>query len=200
LIATLFGELKHVLSGSVIVEVAGVGFEVVVSQTTREAMPAPGSIVFLHTYLHLREEDLRLFGFAGAEEKQLFLLLIDLPKVGVKTALDIVSTFTVNEFRRIVLKEDLARLTQVPGVGRKTAERLLFELKERLERLPEQAEAHRPAEVEEDLFEQAVQGLMYLGCKYPVAVDAVRRAAEVLGSDAPLEELIREGLKHRTGT
>lgn len=197
MIASLSGVLKHLADESVIVEVGGVGYEVFVSRTTREALPGAGQEVFLHTQLHVREDEMRLFGFATAEEKRLFLLLIGLPKVGVKTALDILSTHSVSAFRKIVLQGDLTRMTQVPGVGRKTAERILFELKERLEALPEPLEPHRPVPVEEDLFDQAVQGLVYLGCKYPVAVRAIQQAAEQLGAEAALEELIREGLKYR---
>jgi len=110
----------------------------------------------------------------------------------------VLSTHSVSQFRRIVHQGDLARLTQVPGVGRKTAERMMFELKERLEQLPEPVEARKRAIVGEDRFEEAVQGLIYLGCKYPVAVRAVQRALEQAGPDAPVEELIREGLKHRS--
>ena len=198
MIAMLFGQLKHVSPETAIVAVGGVGFEVSIPRSTYEALPAVGEEVFLHTHLHLREEDLRLIGFATAEEKRLFLLLISLPKVGVKTALDVLSTHSVSQFRRIVHQGDLARLTQVPGVGRKTAERMMFELKERLEQLPEPVEARKRAIVGEDRFEEAVQGLIYLGCKYPVAVRAVQRALEQAGPDAPVEELIREGLKHRS--
>lgn len=197
MIASLLGVLKHLSDESAIVEVGGVGYEVFVSRTTREALPGVGQEVFLHTQLHVREDEMRLFGFASAEEKRLFLLLIGLPKVGVKTALDILSTHSVSAFRKIVLQGDLTRMTQVPGVGRKTAERILFELKERLEALPEPSEPHRPVPVEEDLFDQAVQGLVYLGCKYPVAVRAIQQAAEQLGADTALEDLIREGLKYR---
>ncbi len=197
MIASLLGVLKHLSDESAIVEVGGVGYEVSVSRTTREALPGVGREVFLHTHLHVREDEMRLFGFGTLEEKRLFLLLIGLPKVGVKTALDILSTHSVSAFRKIVLQGDLTRMTQVPGVGRKTAERILFELKERLEALPEPAEPHRPVPVEEDLFDQAVQGLVYLGCKYPVAVRAIQQAAEQIGADAALEDLIREGLKYR---
>jgi len=196
-IASLLGMLKQLSDESAIVEVGGVGYEVSVSRTTREALPGVGQEVFFHTHLHVREDEMRLFGFGTLEEKRLFLLLIGLPKVGVKTAMDILSTHSVSAFRKIVLQGDLTRMTQVPGVGRKTAERILFELKERLEALPEPAELHRPAVVEDNLFDQAVQGLVYLGCKYPVAVRAIQQAAEQIGADAALEDLIREGLKYR---
>lgn len=199
MIATINGQLRHRDEGSVIVEVGGVGFEVLISRLTSEALPAPDQEIFLHTYLHVREEELKLFGFASAEEKRLFLLLISLSKVGVRTAMDILSTYPVGEFRRIVLQQDAARLTQVPGVGRKTAERVLFELKERIEALPEAHEEEKPAVIQEGPMEEAVQGLVYLGTKYPVAVKAIERAVETLGPDAAVEDLIREGLRQRGG-
>lgn len=197
MIASLFGVLKRSAHNSVVIEVGGVGYQVQVSRHTMEALPAVGSEVFLHTYLQVKEDGMSLFGFAAPEEKRLFQLMISLPKVGVKTALDILSTYSVAHVRDIVLKEDIARLTQVPGVGRKTAERILFEMKERLELLPQPEVAPKPSEVAEDVFDQAVQGLVYLGTKYPVAVRAVQRAAERVGRDASVEELIKEGLKQR---
>lgn len=199
MIASLDGVLKRITNNTVVLEVGGVGYQVEVSRYTAEALPVVGSEVFLYTHLQVKEDGMSLFGFATPEEKQLFLVMISLPKVGVKTALDILSTHSVSQFRNIVVQQDLARLTQVPGVGRKTAERLLFELKERLEQLPAPSVHRRPAEVSDDVFEQAVQGLVYLGTKYPIAVRAVQRAVEMLGKDAPVEELIKEGLKHRGG-
>lgn len=198
MIASLCGTLKRVSPNAVVLEVGGVGYQVQVSRHTLEALPAVDSEVFLHTFLQVKEDGMSLFGFATPEEKGLFQVMISLPKVGVKTALDILSTYSVAHVRDIVLKEDIARLTQVPGVGRKTAERILFEMKERLELLPQPAVARKPAEVAGDVFEQAVQGLVYLGTKYPVALRAVQRAAERLGKDAPVEELIKEGLKYRS--
>lgn len=197
MIATLSGELKRVEGNLIVIEVGGVGYEACCPKTTLEVLPAVGGEVFIHTHLHVREDEMRLFGFATAEEKRLFLLLVSLPKVGVRTALDILSTFNVNDLRQIVLKQDLARMTKVPGVGRKSAERILFELKERLEKLPEPTVPHRVAAAGGDRFDEAVQGLVYLGCKYSVAVKAIQQAVDQLGGDAPVEDLIREGLKYR---
>ncbi len=196
MIATIKGKLSQLATGYGVVEVAGVGFQVQLSEQTRKALPPVGEDVFLHTYLQFKEEAVQLFGFATAEEKSLFLLLISLPKVGVRTARDILSTYSVNDFRKIVLQQDIARLTQVPGVGRKTAERMLFELKERLEKLPEASVREKPADVDVDIFEQAVQGLIYLGVKYSTAVAAVRQAVESGEEETGVEELIRESLKY----
>lgn len=197
MIATLTGVLKENSTSSLIVEVHGVGFEVMVPASTSDQLPPEGNEIFLHTYLHLREDLLQLFGFATQEEKKLFLFLISLPKVGVRTALEILSTYSVNQFRQIVIDQDIARFTQVPGIGRKTAERMLFELKERLEFLPHRAEERKAAAKQDDLLEDACKGLVYLGVKYPAATRAVQKAVEVLGSQATVEELIREALKYR---
>lgn len=202
MIAKLAGTLLSKNEGAVVVEVGGMGFEVQVPLSTLRSLPAEGSRVDFHTFLLVREDEVRLFGFLSPEEKRLFEILNTVQRVGVRTALDILSALTVEDFRAAVATENLQVLTHVPGVGKKTAERIVFELKGRLDELPVGAGKAKlepfplfPAGAK---YEEAVQAMVSLGTRLTVAQRAVRRAYEELGPDAALEDLIREALRHRT--
>lgn len=204
LIAQLAGTLISRNESAAIVEVGGVGFEIELPASTTRSLPPDGEQVTFHTFLLVREDEIRLFGFATQEEKQLFQILNTLQRVGVRTALDILSALTVEDFRAAVVSENAQVLTQVPGVGKKTAERIIFELKERLDELPigagEAAIEAYPLFPSGEKYEQAVQAMVSLGTRLTVAQRAVRKAYEQLGGDASLEDLIREGLRHRSAS
>jgi Holliday junction DNA helicase RuvA len=178
------------------------GFEVEVPRSTLVALPDVGEETILFTHLHVREEELRLFGFATPEERRLFRMLIQIQKVGGRLALDVMSTLDMDTFRSAVLQGDTSVLTRVPGVGKKLADRILFELQGKEEQLPGTARIAVPPGVEPGLpmepkYGEAVQGLVYLGTRLPAAQKAIHKAYEVLGPNAEVVELIREGLKHR---
>lgn len=204
MIAQLAGTLVSRDQGSVVVEVGGVGFDVEVPASTVRSLPPDGERVTFHTLLLVREEEIRLFGFATQDEKRLFLILTGLQRVGIRIALDILSALPVEDFRAAVVSENTQVLTQIPGVGKKTAERIIFELKGRLEELPVGAakpklEAY-PLFPPGEKYEQAIQAMLSLGTRLTVAQRAVRKAYEELGADASLEDLIREALRHRSAS
>jgi Holliday junction DNA helicase RuvA len=191
MIASLRGRLAALEAGGCIVEVGGVGYQVLVSAHTLRALPAPGGEVFLLTHQHVREDALQLFGFAEDEERRLFELLIGVSGVGPKVALAVLSGLEPRALARAIREENLAALTAVPGIGRKTAERLVVELRDKLE-LPA-APVGVGVLPRADRFEDAVAGLVHLGYSRAQAVEAVRRASD--GAEGlTLEELVRISL------
>ncbi|HET6439763.1 MAG TPA: Holliday junction branch migration protein RuvA [Anaeromyxobacter sp.] len=193
MIARLSGRLAEVGEAQAIVDVAGVGYLVHLSRVSLAALPARGEAVALRVFTHVREDALDLFGFASEEEEAVFRALIGVKGVGPRAALNILSGIEARELAQAVAAEDLARLTQVPGVGKKTAERLVLELKEKLASLA-RAGGRASAPAEADALEQLRAALLNLGYRPPQAdgaVEALREASRGKG----LDELLREGLK-----
>ena len=179
--------------GEVVVEVGGVGYRATVAPGTLAALGQPGDTVLLHTHLHVREDALTLFGFAARDERDCFEALIGAHGVGPSLALAILSVHGPTDLRRALAEGDLDALTLVPGVGRKTAARLLIELKSRLD-LPDLEPAAAAAMVNgsdrsarADLRE-ALAGLGY-------ATDEVGAVLRELPADGSVEDLLRQALR-----
>lgn len=132
MIAHLRGKLIARRPSQVIVEAAGVGYDVAVSVPTFSELPALGGEVALHIHTHVREDQLALYGFLRAEEKQLFEKLITVSGIGPKLAITVLSGMAAEDMGNAIRGNDLARLTKIPGVGRKTAERMVLELRDKL--------------------------------------------------------------------
>lgn len=182
--------------GSIVLDVGGVGYDVRAPLgTSGRAVPSGDGSVTLHTHLHVRDDALELYGFASESERRVFRLLIDVPNVGPKTALGVLSALPPTDLAAAVEAKDIGRLTRIDGVGKKTAERLVLELRERLQKLgdlgkrPEGAGARKPAAAETRLL----GALTNMGYK---PVDA-QRAVRALGDrlhDENLGELLKEAL------
>ncbi|WP_145010034.1 Holliday junction branch migration protein RuvA [Pseudomonas oryzihabitans] len=197
MIGRLRGTLAEKQPPHLLLDVGGVGYEVEVPMTTLYRLPAQGEVVTLHTHLVVREDAHLLYGFGEKRERELFRELIRLNGVGPKLALALMSSLEVDELVRCVQAQDTSVLVKVPGVGKKTAERLLVELKDRFKAwenlpaiaplvLPNQAPAAASAEAD------AVSALVALGFK---PQEASRAVAAVEGEDLSSEELIRRALK-----
>lgn len=132
MIAQLTGRVVAKTPTAVVIDVGGVGFRVAMSTSSLIALPAEGDEVTVHTHLYVREDDLSLFGFESAEEKSLFEQLITVSGVGPKVALSVLSAFAPVAFAEALAHEDVARLSSVPGIGKKTAQRMILDLKDRL--------------------------------------------------------------------
>lgn len=132
MIAMLTGRIAAKSTTHVVLDVGGVGFSVAMSTASIATLPAEGDEVTVHTHLHVREDELALFGFESAEEKGLFEQLITVSGVGPKVALSVLSSLSPAAFADAVATEDVARLSTVPGIGRKTAQRMILDLKDRL--------------------------------------------------------------------
>ncbi|MDY6891942.1 MAG: Holliday junction branch migration protein RuvA [Pseudomonadota bacterium] len=192
----------------VVVEVNGIGYEIEASMNTFYTLPAVGEEVALHTHFVVREDAQLLYGFVDQQEKLLFRSLIKVNGVGPRLALLILSGISAAEFIRSVHNEDTSALVRVPGVGKKTAERLIVEMKDRLGplRLPvmdpfpaegEQPEAVPPAAADHRL--EAESALIALGYKPPQATRAIEQARQALGEEAATEALIRHALRTMVG-
>lgn len=193
MIAHLAGTLREKQLQRLIVDVGGVGYDVIVPLSTMYAIGDAGSRVELRIHTHLREDALQLFGFATALEQTLFERLISVSGIGPKVSLAILSGIEPAELTRAIRSQDVARLTRIPGVGKKTAERVVLELKDRLPQpaaLGPDVEAGPDADVRADLL-SALANLGYQQAAVEKTVDNVLRTAE----NRQFEPLLRATLK-----
>jgi Holliday junction DNA helicase RuvA len=198
MIARLTGILVHKSPAYQIIDVQGVGYQVFTSLSTYYQLPELEEKVALRIYTHLREEALKLFGFATADEQSLFEKLIGVSKVGPKLALTILSGLNAGELVMAVTNHDIDKLSGIPGIGRKTAERLALEMKDKLTAFSTDAESSRPTSHKPGIYEDALSALINLGYKKPVAERAIKSVAGQNGNTEDLETLIKESLNALT--
>ena len=191
MIAHLRGRIASKSPNHVIVDVGGVGYEVTISIPTYSELPAQGAEVALHIYTHVREDALALFGFLHAGEKQLFEKLIGVSGIGPKLAITILSGMAAETMARAIRGNDVAALTRIPGIGKKTAERMVLELRDKVESLAAADQAAAPAAtpVEEDVL----SALVNLGYQRTAAEKAVAVAAKNGGAQS-FEALFRNAM------
>lgn len=202
MIAFLKGILASKTEDAAVIDVGGVGFMAYISLTTYRELPRVGEEVTLHTALILREDDIKLFGFYSEDERELFQALITINGIGAKMAVDILSHLTLHHLAEAVQRNETALLTQVPGIGKKRAERLLLDLRHMkngilLAPITQLSKTNGPALKLEGGVQEAIEALQALGLKPLDAHRAVAAAAAHLGDNAPVSELIKEGLKRR---
>jgi Holliday junction DNA helicase RuvA len=198
MITFLHGKLIEALPTHVSVEVNGVGYEALIPLSSFDKLPQPGQTVKLLTQLVVREDAHVLYGFMSAEERDLFRLLTHtVSGIGPKTALNILSGINVTTFRGAVANSDVKALSQISGVGKKTAERIIVELKDKIGMAGawEAASAKHGLSADEQRINDAVLALIALGFKQVEAHDSVRAAQAVLGTQATVEQLVRACLK-----
>jgi holliday junction DNA helicase RuvA len=193
-IARLDGLVVEKRADAAVVDVQGVGYLVHISLQTAARLPETGRVQ-LRCYTHVREDALQLFGFASAEEEELFHLLISVSGVGPRLAVNILSGMPARELAVAILHGELARLTRISGVGKKTAERLVLELKDKVKAsgLVSARSSQPPPQADAD--QALLSALVNLGYRPAAAertAEAVRRS---LGPSAPLEDRLREALK-----
>ena len=179
MIAHLRGRLIGKHPNQAIVEAGGVGYDVTITVPTFSDLPASGSEVALHIHTHVREDALALYGFLRAEEKQLFEKLITVSGIGPKLAITILSGMATADMVGAIRSNDLARLTKIPGIGKKTAERMCVELRDKLEAFgaPQTTVTH--SGVEEDV----ISALTNLGYQRALAEKAVERTVQSAGRE-----------------
>ncbi|MEN8149082.1 MAG: Holliday junction branch migration protein RuvA [Planctomycetota bacterium] len=192
----LSGTLAEKQPTRAVVAAAGVGYELTIPLTTFESLPEPGSEVVVHTHLHVREDSLRLFGFATRDERRFFRRLLDVSGIGPAVALSILSSTTYAEFRTSIVAEDVVRLTKMKGVGKKLAQRMVLELRDDLakEAPGDDAGPPRPADPRDTLRDDALAALTTLGFTRGQAMTAVDKV--LAKDDAPTDpgEVIRQAL------
>jgi Holliday junction DNA helicase RuvA len=201
MITFLHGKLIEALPTQVVVDVNGVGYEALIPLSSFDKLPQPGGTVKLLTQLVIREDAHILYGFASAAERDLFRLLVNsVSGIGPKTALNILSGISVTTFRGAVAGGDVKVLSQISGVGKKTAERIIVELRDKIGPATagwEAASAKRALSPDDQKINDAVLALMALGFKQIDAHDAVRGASRSagLGAKTTVEDLVRACLK-----
>jgi holliday junction DNA helicase RuvA len=198
MIASLRGVLAEKEASHCVIETAGVGYRVSVSSHTARALPEAGESVFLHTHQVVREDAVQLFGFAELEERRLFEMLITVSGVGPKVALAVLSGLAPQALARALRDENIAQLVGIPGVGRKTAERLIVELRDKLElaitiHAPAAPASAKGVLPRTEQWGDAVAALIRLGYSQAQAQDALRKVM-VAGEDPSLETLVRRAL------
>jgi Holliday junction DNA helicase RuvA len=198
MIKFLHGKLEEKLPTQVTVNVAGVGYEALIPLSSYDKLPEPGQEVRLLTHLSIREDAHVLYGFMTAPERGLFRMLVNtVSGIGPKIALNVLSGMSVSAFKGAVANSDVKSLSQISGVGRKTAERIVVELKDKVGQAGawEAASEQRALSSSDQKVNDAVLALMALGFKQIEAHEAVRATMAVLGVEASLENVVRACLK-----
>lgn len=200
MIARLSGILIRKSVAQCVVDVQGAGYGVVIPLSTFYELPEAGCSVVLHIHTHVREDALSLYGFHTEEEKEVFELMISVSGIGPKLAVNILSGISAAEWVRAVAQDDLKRLTGIPGVGRKTAERMVLELKDKAVKLgaetgPETAAVRTDELVKED----ALSALVNLGYKGSAAKETVERIMKEAPEPLSLDRLLKKALHIMAG-
>ena len=200
MIASLTGILKVKNPTDIVLDVHGVGYAVTIPLSTFEKLGEVGSSATILTYLHVREDVMQLFGFATDEERVFFKLLISVNGIGPKIAQGILSRIAVSDLKQHISTENISALTAIPGVGRKTAERLVIDLRDKMGKIDAagSASSFQP-DGEEGLRQEALLALTSLGYNRPIAEKALRQVlTEMQGEQISLQNLIKKALRYTT--
>ena len=189
MIGRIKGTLEHIKATEVLIDVNGIGYEIQMPMTSIYQLPEIGESVTVYTHLIVREDLHLLCGFIDENEKAMFKELIKTNGVGAKMALTILSTMSASEFLEAVNNSDINSLTKIPKIGKKTAERLLIEIRDRFKNISIESNNHTPSNFKED----AVNGLVALGYNNKEAKNMIDN---VQNEDLNTEELIKEALKN----
>lgn len=194
MIASLRGKVILMGVNRVIVEAHGVGYDVAVSLSTRDGLTEDGE-VFLHIHTAMRDNALELYGFATVEEKRLFEMLLTVAGVGPRTSLQVLSGISPNGFCQAVLDGDTQPLVSIPGIGKKSAERIILELKEKIKKLPVLATDPRGKSGASTMADDLVSSLINLGYTPRAAETAAKTVLKNGGPHLTLSEAVRAALK-----
>lgn len=192
MIGSLKGTLALKQAPSIVIDCGGVGYEVETPMSTFLDLPPVGTEIFLHTHLLVRDDAHTLYGFSTVEEKFLFRLLLKVSGVGAKMGLAILSAMSVSDFERCVRYDDTAMLIKIPGVGKKTAERLIIEMRDKIEESPARAIIAKAGKLPTDARGEAVDALVALGYR-PAEVKRLLNKLDI--EDKSAEEIIRLALR-----
>lgn len=199
MISYIKGELTEVFEDTVVVETNGIGYNIRVPGSVLDRLPSVGSSVWIYTYLYVKEDAMNLFGFLNRDDLSVFKLLLNVSGIGPKGALAILSTIGPDDLRFAVLSEDVKTISSAPGIGAKTAKRLIIELKDKLKlaEVFETALANKEkASSENDVMfarNEAVEALVALGYASAQAMKAVQQVENAEEKDS--EQILKEALK-----
>jgi Holliday junction DNA helicase RuvA len=199
MIGYLSGKLLEKQANTVIVDVGGVGYEVMIPLSTFYELGEEGSDVSLRIHTHVREDAIQLFGFKTSRERDLYLKLISVQGIGAKSGIAFLSGMSADELILAIRTEDLAKITSIPGVGKKTAERLVIELRDKIGELSESGAARAAAATAGSLpadavFDDALSALVNLGYQRNLAEKALKQAVQE-GTEVSVQKLLRKSLQ-----
>jgi len=192
-IAHISGTLAQKVPGEIVVDVNGIGYQVFIPLNVFYRLPEIGARVALQIHTHVREDALQLFGFQDAAEKQIFLLLTAVSGIGPRLALNILSGIASEDLARALKESDQVRLVAIPGVGKKLAERMIVELKDKLMTFSSDSAASKSSYGDSQLMQDAVSALVNLGYRKTEAEDNVRTVLK--RGQSSLEEVLKEALR-----
>ena len=195
----LNGKISEKTPVAVILDVNGIGYEVRVSLSTFSSLPNLGESVKLFTHFVVREDAQLLYGFATEEEREAFRLLISISGIGPKLAITLLSGVTLPELKRAIQEKNIQVLTAISGIGQKTAERVIIELKDKIGKAEISAgkELIHDASISDQMVEDSVSALVSLGYSKPKAKEAIQKTLKAMvGKKPSVEEIIRAALKH----
>ncbi|MBR3249743.1 MAG: Holliday junction branch migration protein RuvA [Clostridia bacterium] len=195
MLAYIKGELTAITTEYVVIEAGGLGYKVFMPETAIERLGEIGKTVKVHTYYKVREDDISIFGFNTQEELRMFELLLSVSGVGAKTAVVIISTIEPSNFAFAVISEDISELVKIPGIGKKSAQRIVLELKDKLKKEAISVEAdtkvNNKASNNNDEVKEAMSALQVLGYTNKEIEKAFEKIEK---ADNNVEELIKKGL------
>lgn len=202
MIALISGKIVYKGISHVIVDVQGVGYRVFIPLTTFYELPEAGQIITLHVHTNVKQDAINLFGFYTVQERDLFQLMISVSGIGPKMSMNILSGISAQELLRAISGGNVGKLVNIPGVGKKMAERLILELKEKvikkmmLEETPTADDQHKANEI---IMEDALSALVNLGYKSNVARDALDKVLRSSEEELGMDQLLKKTLKNLAG-
>ena len=202
MIALISGKIVYKGISHVIVDVQGVGYRIFIPLTTFYELPETGQTITLHVHTNVKQDAINLFGFYTVQERDLFQLMISVSGIGPKMSMNILSGISAQELLRAISGGNVGKLVNIPGVGKKMAERLILELKEKvikkmvLEETPAADDKHQANEI---IMEDALSALVNLGYKSNVARDALDKALRSSEEELGMDQLLKKTLKNLAG-
>lgn len=202
MISFVKGKLVYIYENTIIVENNGIGYEIFVPMSVIGNMPQIGSEVMIYTYMNVREDALQLFGFLDRDTLEVFKLLITVSGIGPKGAIGVLGTLSADDIRYAVMAEDAKTIAKAPGIGEKTASKVVIELKDKLKMRDVAPDIKSEIDGQQSIFEDnskqavsdAIEALAALGYSATEATKAVRKADT--GEDTTVEELLKQSLKY----
>jgi Holliday junction DNA helicase RuvA len=194
MISFVNGILEHKEDNQAVIDVGGVGYEVIIPLSTYERLPPVGEPIKLHTHYIPRDDEIRLYGFISLDERTLFRTMLTVKGVGPGTALNILSKLTPNQFRLAINQNNVDVLRRVPRLGKETAQLIIVQLKKKIQAIDFVEQLG--AEVSQPVAMEVVQSLIKMGATRDAAEKAVRQAQKVLGEEAQLEALIQLAIRY----
>ncbi len=196
MIAYLDGIVKYKDPTVVLLDLNGVGYKVLIPLSTYERLPRINERIKLLTHFHVREDTQTLYGFYTEEEKDLFLMLINISGIGPKMAITILSGASPTQFKNRIVAGDVKALTLIPGIGLKTAKRIIVELREKIVGVDDQLPEDMEAIFGSGGSDEALKALLSLGYKRTEALNALKKASRNLSADATVEEILKTALNN----